>query len=117
MDARFICCLLVLSCLSTGLSLRCHTCFSRNSWADCQGMVFDCQSLNPQSNTCMAVHRQSTYPNGTNVHEFAKTCFTKHLCQTSRCEESSGPQNVTCRYLKCCSTSRCNKGPSPAGKT
>ena len=63
----------------------------------------------------MAVHRVSKMKDGTDVHEFARTCFTEQMCTRAECETPWGSKvaRVNCGgndgALKCCSTSLCNR--------
>ncbi|KAL9980440.1 hypothetical protein ACROYT_G009032 [Oculina patagonica] len=102
MTGFLICSFLLLSLLSSGSSLKCQTCYSQKSWADCSrnSKVLNCE---PFLDTCMTVHRKKTLHDGTITHEFAKSCFMSTLCSRSFCEQnmSSQTKQVTCGVLKC----------------
>lgn len=94
-----------------GLSLKCYTCYSRTSWADCrqQSTVRECGSL---FGICMSVHRVGKRRDGTIVHEFAKTCFDPKQCTRRNCEQAVGYSYVSVKCaVQCCSTGCvCNEG-------
>ncbi|RMX37327.1 hypothetical protein pdam_00008941, partial [Pocillopora damicornis] len=93
--------------LFSGLSLRCQTCYSQGSWANCtrNSANLDCGSF---FDTCMSVHRTRTLNDGKIIHEFAKSCFISTICKKTLCEKKDMKDKEVVCDLTCCGTHLCN---------
>nr|XP_058959687.1 uncharacterized protein LOC131786643 [Pocillopora verrucosa] len=107
MVGSLICGLLLLNVLGTGLSLRCQTCYSQGSWANCtrNSANLNCGSF---FDTCMSVHRTRTLNDGKIIHEFAKSCFISTICKKTLCEKKDMKDKEVVCDLTCCGTHLCN---------
>lgn len=93
--------------LFSGLSLRCQTCYSQGSWANCtrNSANLNCGSF---FDTCMSVHRTRTLNDGKIIHEFAKSCFISTICKKTLCEKKDMKDKEVVCDLTCCGTHLCN---------
>ncbi|XP_015768679.1 PREDICTED: uncharacterized protein LOC107347291 [Acropora digitifera] len=101
----------ILCTASVALAIKCKVCASPESMEDCKEkeQSVDCSSLPMGYDRCV---KMSLEYGG--VKSFAKSCFSKQLCEEGNavyksCKQISG---ATCE-MTCCDSDNCNSGTAP----
>ena len=95
-----------------GYALKCHTCYSEKSWADCEEhqSTRECSAFPEKHDVCARVTLSKRMKGGgQTVTSFSKYCYQGGLCSDRNCRLSHHDRvEATWCEIKCCNSTGCD---------